>query len=559
MRRLALALATALTPLGAGADPDPGAYLAARTAGLANDYAAATRFFTRALAADPGNIALMERVIAAHVGQGQVARAVPVAEALFDSGHDSELASLVLIAHAIRSGDWDEVFATLEEGHSAGPLIDGLSQAWAFAGKGQMDRALTAFDEVAEQSGLRSIGLYHKALALALVGDDEGADEILSRPGPSGVMPTRGSVLVHVTILTRLGEFDRAEDLLERGFAGDPTVDPLRAAIADRRALPFDAVRDPVEGLATGFLAVAQALDGEADDTFLLTYARLADYLHPAEANAVITAGRVLERMTQYDLAAEAFARVDPTDPMFPTAELGRAQARIAGGSLEAGIEILRGLARSHPDLPAVHSELGDALRRDDDHAGARDAYDRALTLLPQDHDLRWWLLYVRGISHERLGDWDPAEADFRAALGLSPDQPSVLNYLGYSLVERQEKLDEALDMIETAARARPQSGAITDSLGWVLYRLGRYDEAVGHMERAVELEPLDPIITDHLGDVYWAVGRMREARFQWHRALSFDPEDDLADRIRRKLEVGLDQVLIEEGAEPIHMVEHDG
>jgi len=133
-----------------------------------------------------------------------------------------------------------------------------------------------------------------------------------------------------------------------------------------------------------------------------------------------------------------------------------------------------------------------------------------------------------------------------------------VLNYLGYSLVEKQEKLEEALEMIERAVEARPDSGYIVDSLGWALYRLGRYEEAVGHMERAAELLPVDPIVNDHLGDVYWAVGRRTEARFQWNRALSFDPEPEEAERIRRKLEVGLDAVLAEEGAEPLAVAGDD-
>jgi Flp pilus assembly protein TadD len=151
-------------------------------------------------------------------------------------------------------------------------------------------------------------------------------------------------------------------------------------------------------------------------------------------------------------------------------------------------------------------------------------------------------LFYTRAISNERLGNWPAAEQDFRRALELAPEHPSVLNYLGYSLVEQGENLNEALDMIERAVAAEPENGFITDSLGWALYRLGRAQEAVAHMERAVEQVPTDPILSDHLGDVYWAVGRLREAEFQWRRALSFGPAPDLdLDLIRRKIELGFD------------------
>jgi tetratricopeptide (TPR) repeat protein len=127
-----------------------------------------------------------------------------------------------------------------------------------------------------------------------------------------------------------------------------------------------------------------------------------------------------------------------------------------------------------------------------------------------------------------------------------------------------QINLEEALDMIERAVTLRPDSGYIIDSLGWGLYRLGRYAEAVGHMEKAVELMPIDPVVNDHLGDVYWAVGRKREAEFQWHRALSFIDHEDASgdvdpDRVRRKLEVGLDVVLEEEGAPPLEVANDDG
>jgi len=209
--------------------------------------------------------------------------------------------------------------------------------------------------------------------------------------------------------------------------------------------------------------------------------------------------------------------------------------------------------------LPIVHSTLGDTLRREQMFASAVEAYDRAVALYGGVTRSPWFILYARGISHERLGHWPESEADLRAALKLNPDQPQVMNYLAYSLVEKKVNLQEALSLIKRAVALQPQSGYIVDSLGWVLFRLGQYTKAVAHMERATELMPVDPIVNDHLGDVYWSVGRRLEAEFQWNRALSFKPEEKEATRIRRKLEVGLDQVLSEEGAPPLELVQDDG
>ena len=214
---------------------------------------------------------------------------------------------------------------------------------------------------------------------------------------------------------------------------------------------------------------------------------------------------------------------------------------------MEKALEV-RGLTKTFPDNPGVYSALGDLMRSEERYDEAAPHYDHAVELTEAGGGKASWVLhYTRGISHERIGNWEQADASFRAALEIEPDQPLVLNYLGYSLVERRENLDEALKMIETAVEQRPEDGYIVDSLAWVYYRLDRFEDAVEPMERAVSLLPDDPIINDHLGDVYWMVGRKREARFQWTRALSFDPEEKELDRIRRKLEVGLDQVLAEE------------
>ena len=268
-------------------------------------------------------------------------------------------------------------------------------------------------------------------------------------------------------------------------------------------------------------------------------------------------AAKLLEDLARYDLANVAYSAVPRTDPAFPIAELGRAEALRDDGNYEGAREVLRSMTFAYPDMPAVYVSLGDTLRRAGDTAGANAAYSDALARYEAGDPDRWIVYYTRAVTYHQLDQWPAAEADFRAALAIRPDQPQILNYLGYSLVERGEKLDEALSMIERAVAAQPQNGAIVDSLGWVLFQLARYDEAVVHLENAAALEAVDPVINDHLGDAYWAVGRTIEARFQWNRALSFmEDTDEGADRIRRKLTVGLNAVLAEEGAAPIDVAD---
>jgi tetratricopeptide (TPR) repeat protein len=546
---------TAALGVGAAADPNSGAYLAGRAAMQANDYQATVRYFDVALRDDPDNPALLEGALTAHLALGELDAAVMLATRMRTKGFASQFASLALLTEDAARGDWGDVFDGLESGRVVGPLVDGLSQGWAYVGKGQMTQALSAFDEVIETQGLRAFGLYHKALALASVGDFEGAEAILSMSPDQGMQRTRRSTIAQAQVLSQLGRQAEAVAIIDEAMSFDP--DPGLAALRDKllasEPTPFDLVNGATGGFSEIFFGVAGALQGEADLTYVLIYSRLAQILAPDNVEATLQTAALLEGMGKYDLAASVYGSVAPDDPAYQAAEIGRAATLRLSGRADEAIAVLQALAAARPDLPMVYATLGDTLRQDERMREANTAYSKALELYREDDPALWFVHYTRGITFERLGEWPAAEADFRRSLDLQPGQPQVLNYLGYSLVERREKLDEALGMIEQAVAGQPDNGAIVDSLGWVLYRLGRYDEAVLHMEHAAELEPVDPIINDHLGDVYWAVGRQTEAKFQWQRALSFGPEEAEADRIRRKLEVGLDVVLAEEGADPLH------
>ncbi|MBU9699062.1 tetratricopeptide repeat protein [Rhodobacteraceae bacterium HSP-20] len=538
-----------------------GAFLAVRVAASENDFRAAAGWYDRLMQAGNSDAPTLEGAVISHLSLGDIDRAAELARLLVQKGGRSQTAYIALLAEQAGRGDFAGLIADTKAGRSIGRLLDDLVMAWAALGDGRMSDAIADFDTVAKSPGLEAFGLYHKALALASVGDFEGADAILSGREAGQIALMRRGAIAHAQVLSQLERNPDALALLDRAFGAgaDPQIDALRARLTAGEPVPFDIVTGPVDGVAEVFYTLATALRGEAEDGYTLIYARVVAHLRPDHSEARLLAAGLLESMGQHGLAGEAYAAIPADDPAYHVAEIGRADTLIAEDKVDAALEVLTALTRSHAGLVEVHSALGDVLRREERFADAIPAYTAAIDLIGVPDMRHWTLYYSRGISNERAGNWPEAEADFRRALELNPDQPQVLNYLGYSFVDRGENLDEALGMIERAVAAQPDAGYIIDSLAWALFRLGRYQEAVEPMERASLLEPVDPVVTDHLGDVYWAVGRKLEARFQWHRALSFDPEEKEAKRIRRKLEVGLDAVLAEEGAKPLTEVANGG
>ncbi len=558
---LAAALGCATLPAVAQEDDaggDAGAFLAARTAATHADYTAAAAWYARALLSDPKNPEMLEGAILANIGLGEFDPAADLARVLFDLNGNSEIGYLALLVDAIKAENFDDSLQQSAEGAKKAALLDTLVHAWSQVGLGRMSDATKSFDTLIKTKGTEAFGLYHKALALALAGDFQGADAILSGKASGTVQLMRRGVVAHAQILSQLERNADAVALLNNSFTAepDPEIDALRRRLTAGEPVPFDVVTSAQDGLAEVFHTLSIALNQEDDDTHTLIYARAAQALRPDLAETALLVAALLDQLEQHDLAIAVYASIAADSPVFHIAEIGRANAARAAGRTEAAIEVLLGLTRARPDLLAGHVALADAYRRDERFAEARAGYDAAIALLPGPAPENWPLYFSRGICAERLGDFAGAEADMREALRLNPEQPQVLNYLGYSFVDRGKNLDEALGMIERAVAAEPGSGYIIDSLAWAYYRLGRYADAVAPMEQASLLEPVDPIVTDHLGDVYWAVGRTREAEFQWHRALSYGPTEKDAARIRAKLEKGLDAVLAEEGATPVAPVE---
>lgn len=543
------ALALAALAQEATATSLSGAYLAGRSAAARNDYDEAARRFAAALARDPGDSDLRDRAMTFKLLTGDLRGAAAIAELIEQTDPAHQLAALTLVSDDIASGDFEGAVARLgvDDGRMS-PLVTGLLRGWAEMGRGDRDGMEAAFATVRGERAAELFGSYHLGLARAALGDAEGAREALEAAFAAGASAAGRPALALGWALETLGDKDRAREVYANAAPGFAEAGEALERL-DRGEPPTLMVSTAREGAAEALFSIATALGSDRGAGVALLYARIALSLRPDLAEVRVLAGRLLDMQGQHEAAIEDFRMVPRGSAVFVTAELGRADALLTLDRDDDAVIVLDGLARAYPQDLEVQLTLAQALSKAERWDGAVAAYDAALGLIDPVQRQHWSIFYRRGIAHERGGRWDLAEADFQKALELEPDQPMVLNYLGYSWVELNRNFDEAQAMIEKAVEQKPEDGYVTDSLGWVLYRIGKFAEAAPHLERAVELMPTDPIINDHLGDALWMVGRKREARFQWRRAISFDPAEKDLDRIRAKLDRGLDVVMKEEAS----------
>jgi tetratricopeptide (TPR) repeat protein len=530
-----------------------GPYLAARMAVVESDFRAAARYFVQAVAHDPQDLYLQDSALVALVSAGEVDRAVEMATKLGDEGRSTELSGLLQRMARVKAGDWaglrqqaSDAVAARDEGSP--DLMDGMLGAWALLGEGKASEALAEFERLTSTEGVGPMVKYHLALARAMVGDYEGAEALLADPSVGAHIL---GFVARAQVLAQLERRDDAVAMIEAipGITAEPQLLALRDRLASGEAVPFDIIKTPADGISQVLLTFATALATNPDpEPLSLIHARLAAWLSPEMAEARLMVAQLLQERQQFDLAEPEFEALRRMGQMRPVAELARIDALSRADRGDEASKAALSLTAAYPELPEAWVALGDLLRQHEKFAQAVPAYDKALALLKDaPADQRWFPLYARGIALERSGQFDRAEKDLQA---------SVLNYLGYSWIDRNENLDRALDLIKQAVDLAPGDGYILDSLAWAYYRLGRYGEAVAPMEEAVGSMASDPLVNDHLGDIYWKVGRHREAEIQWHRALSLDPtETDDVDpgRIRAKLDRGLDAVLESEAkGEPI-------
>jgi tetratricopeptide (TPR) repeat protein len=521
-----------------------GNYLAARHARVAGDEADAATFLMGALDEAPGDRVLLGRAYLALTLGGRVSEAVEIARQYNDVDEGTALSHIIVAVGSIHDGAFDAAAAELRSVPQS-PLslfLLPVLEAWTEVGRGNADAAVAELDPLRANPSTTPLYDVHAAWLSDALGNNDAAvrhtrDAIASQPEPWLRLAVLGGALYE-----RAGAKDEAASLYESYLDRHPDSHLLDSALArlksDQPPPPRD-IASAKDGAAEGLFDAAGIVGRQDNREMALALGQLGLYLRPNFPALQLLVGDILESSQRYADANEVYASIDPAHPLAATARLGIARNLERMNRDDEAAALLRQMAEERLDDPDPLSELGDLLRRHDRYTEAVQAYDEAIERLGPLQPRHWRLLYARGIALERSKQWPRAEADFLQALTFEPEQPFVLNYLGYSWVEQGRNLDQAETMIRKAAAMRPDDGYIVDSLGWVLFRRGHYDEAVVHLERAVELRPADPAIIDHLGDAYWSVGRQREARFQWAAALASDPEDDLKLTIEQKLAQG--------------------
>ncbi|MGM0422962.1 MAG: tetratricopeptide repeat protein [Pseudomonadota bacterium] len=516
-----------------------GSYLAGRFAQQQKDWDNAYEYMSTALElADGSNTDLLDRTFLLAIGNGSIDNAGILAERVIADGKNKELGYILKSVKAVKKSQYSDALASLNEidTESFGGYTVPLLRAWATLGTGDHDQAMTLLN-TAKYSDDPHYTL-HKALMHDVTGDTKKAEAAYHAALKSGL--SLQETLLVANYFERNGKTEEAghiyKTIREREAHGAFVVRDQNP-----EALPEATIASADDGLVFSLFSMAGLLKERKAHDSALIYSRMVEYLQPDQGFINIMLGDLLTLNGDYDEALNHYNKIKSTDPSYKMAKLRSVEVMEASGRAEDAIDLLDNLSQQETTRLEALTYIGDIHQRSERHDLALNAYDQAIDTIGKDINQQHWnLVYARGIAYEQLDNWEAAEKDLLRALKYQPENPAVLNYLGYSWVEKDMKLEQAMKLLKKAVALRPNDGFIADSYGWAFYKKGDYKQAVYWLERAIELNPEDATLNDHLGDAYWQTNRIKEARFQWKRAIHYarDPAKKLA--LKAKLKHGL-------------------
>jgi len=546
MRKILISLACFPFAAMAASAPRPVApgeltnYLVGHVAAALGDYGVAEQAFDAVLARDPNNIhAITEDFDVLALGGGndtlRLAKLLP----------NNPLAVMVVANDAAASNRWDEAAQLYAKLPEVGPytVMRPVLAAWCDAGAGRTLAAIAELRTAATGSPLAGLYLLHAAMIADRAGRVEDATELYRAAQDRVAQTSLRFALAEASFMARSGQINTARGML---------TDLLSNVPQDRMALPrlLASINNPLvvtpqDGLAEFYQAVGSDLvdatagneqASQAGAELSRVFLQMAVTLRPELTTARLTAAAEDQQAGRGSQALAMLAPIGAGDPLDPVVRLSRAQILDELGQTDQALALLKQVAADYPNNAEPYEVMGDLDRMRGKSGEAVSAYDMAIArrgdLSPQD----WTLLFDRAVALQSNGNWPDAETDLQAALRLSPNQPELLNFLGYTWADQDRNLLQARGLLERAVKLAPSDGAILDSLGWVKFRQGDVADAVTTLENAVQMMPEDPDVNSHLGYAYEAVGRSLEARYQWQYALTLNPSSDEAAKLKAKL-----------------------
>jgi tetratricopeptide (TPR) repeat protein len=518
-----------------------GSYLAGHLARAARDSDNAALYYQRALARDPGNADILNDTFQLEVAAGNYDTALRLAQRLARRPKATVIAQLFAGLDAFRKREYgraDEYFRAAERTAAGDPTIK-LARAWTLLAIGRADKAIAALSTPSKAEWAVQFETVQRAFIA-----DAGRKRAEAAQAYKTVYernPTSSRIAeAYARHLAFWGDRDQALRVISSNGADIPPMGKALKAEIESGKRPRLLVTTPEEGLSEVFVGVGQVLATNNGVDAALVYLRKALFLNPASDVGVIELADTYAGLEQYQRANDLLQRIPEKSPFRLSAQLKTALNLNSLKKEDEAVALLQTLLTKQPNEAQILQTLASVESARKRYEAAIPFYDRAISLVAKPEKKHWGLFYARGIAFERTKQWAKAEPDFKKALELNPEEPSVLNYLGYSWIDQNINIKQAFEYVQRAVKLRPNDGYIVDSLGWGYYVQGDYENAVKHLDRAVDLRPEDPTLNDHLGDVYWRLGRELEARFQWTQALTLNPEPDDAAKIKKKLENGL-------------------
>jgi tetratricopeptide (TPR) repeat protein len=521
-----------------------GSYLAARHASVERDASSAATFYRSALRTDPKNNELLDRAFISSLADGDIDEAVKLADRILTMDKSNRVARLVVGVRDLKQKKYAAAQLNINQS-IRGPITDlvaTLLSGWASYGAGDTKSAIASIDKLTGPEWYPIFKDLHAGMILELANREKDAGARFERAYKLDDSMLRVSE-AYARWLSRNKDSTSAKAVYEafdKKLARHPLVlEGLRETKAGKKLSPL--VDSPQSGAAEALYGIGATLTRRGGEDLALVYLQLALYLAPNHPLALLSLADLYESVKKPAMAIKIYERVPANSPLKRNAQIQLATNLDAAERSDEAIKILKTVTTEDPkDLEAIMA-LGNIERGRKKFADCAQTYSLGIDALPPNNDKANSIYYYyRGICEERSKQWSKAEADMRKALELQPEQPHVLNYLGYSWIDQGINLDEGMKMIKRAVEQRPDDGYIVDSLGWAYYRIGNYEDAVKHLERAIDLKPEDPTINDHLGDAYWRIGRTLEAKFQWAHARDLKPEPEELPKIEAKLENGL-------------------